>query len=214
MKTYNHTLQQKLSSSTTNNIQFERPFKYTKECTPKDYCQLIEIIESYVDQRFDKYNKKIIVSVGSGRAQMEMHSNDHYVCLDIDKRAAKFAMKYLFRKKSNVIVQHYNIKEGLLFLLHKIHRHIPSSLEIVVLFQHPSPRNDPVVRDVLIQGAMNCCEMCIRKIVSSIHFVYDWHTNRNCWGRNELKTLIMHQISCRSQLLELHFYQGYKHIHW
>jgi hypothetical protein len=131
---------------------------------------LIEIIESYVDQLFDKYNKKIIVLVGSGCAQIEVHSNNLYVCLDIDKRAlycAKFAMKYLFRKKSNVIVQHYNIKEGLLFLLHKIHRHIPSSVEIVVLFQHPSPRNNPVVRDVLIQGAMSCYKMCIRKIVSN-----------------------------------------------
>ncbi len=55
-----------------------------KECPPKDYCQLIEIIESYVDQQIDKYNKKIIVSVGSGRAQMEMHmsvlilTNVHY----------------------------------------------------------------------------------------------------------------------------------------
>jgi hypothetical protein len=129
MKTYNHTLQQKLSSSMTNYIQFKRPFKYMKGCLPKDYCRLIEIIESYVDQRIDKYNKKIIVLVGSGRAQMEMHSNNLYVCLDIDKRAlysVKFAMKYLFRKKSNIIVQHYNIKEGLSFLLHKIHRHIPS----------------------------------------------------------------------------------------
>jgi hypothetical protein len=153
MKTYNHTLQQKLSLLTTNYIQFKRPFKYMKECTPKDYCQLIEIIESYVDQPIDKYNKKIIVLVGSGHAQMEMHSNNLYVCLDIDKRAlycAKFAMKYLFRKKSNVIVQHYNIKEGLLFLLHKIHRHIKSYVGIVVLFQHPSPRNNPVVWDVLI----------------------------------------------------------------
>jgi hypothetical protein len=131
---------------------------------------MIEIIESYIDQLFDKYNKKIIVLVGSGRAQMEVHSNDLYVCLDIDKHAlycAKFAMKYLFRKKSNIIDQHYNIKEGLSFLLHKIHRHIPSSVEIVVLFQHRSPRNNPVVRDVLIQGAMNCCKMCIRKIVSN-----------------------------------------------
>ena len=51
---------------------------------------------------------------------------------------------------------------------------------------------------------MNCCEMCIRKIVSSINFVYDWHPNRNCWERNELKTLIMRQIYW-SQLLELHF---------
>ncbi len=38
MKTYNHTLQQKLSSLTTNYIQFKRPFKYMKECPPKDNC--------------------------------------------------------------------------------------------------------------------------------------------------------------------------------
>jgi len=53
---------------------------------------------------------------------MEMHSSDLHVCIDIDKRAlfcAKFAMSYLFRKKGNVIIQHYNIKEGLSHILKK-----------------------------------------------------------------------------------------------
>ena len=38
---------------------------------------------------------------------------------------------------------------------------------------------------------MDCMEMCFMEIVASIHFVYDWHPNKNCWNINELKTLIM-----------------------
>ena len=29
------------------------------------------------------------------------------------------------------------------------------------------------------------------EIVANIHFVYDWHPNKNCWNVNELKTIIM-----------------------
>ncbi len=64
----------------------------------------------------------IIVSVGCGRAEMEMHSSDLHVCIDIDKRAlfcAKFAESYLFRKKGNVIIQHNNINKGLSHILKK-----------------------------------------------------------------------------------------------
>jgi hypothetical protein len=38
---------------------------------------------------------------------------------------------------------------------------------------------------------MECMEMCFIEIVSSVHFVYDWHSNRNCWDINELKSIIM-----------------------
>jgi hypothetical protein len=138
---------------------------------------------------------------------MEMHSDNLCICLDIDKCAfffEKFAMKYLFRrKKSNVIFQHFNIK-GLSVSISKIHKEIPSSVDILVLFQHPSPQIDTVIRDVLIQGAMHCCLMCIRNMVQSIHFIYDWHANRNSWKINKLKMLIMHQSSL-SILSELIF---------
>jgi hypothetical protein len=63
--------------------------------------------------------------VGCGREEMEIHSSDLHVCIDINKRAlfcAKFAMSYLFRKKGNVIIQHYNIKEGLSHILKKNQR--------------------------------------------------------------------------------------------
>jgi hypothetical protein len=29
------------------------------------------------------------------------------------------------------------------------------------------------------------------RIVGSVHFVYNWHPNKNCWNVNELKTIIM-----------------------
>jgi hypothetical protein len=38
---------------------------------------------------------------------------------------------------------------------------------------------------------MECLGMCFMEIVASVHFVYAWHPNKNCWNINELKTLIM-----------------------
>ncbi len=136
-RTYNHTLQQKVSA-TTDYIQFEALFKYMKELPREEYGKktshrnfkpriphsyiyqysagLLDIIQSYSDTHQNKFYNKIIVSVGCGRAQMEMHSSNLHICLNINKRTlfcTKFAMKYLFRKKSHLILQHYNMKEGL-----------------------------------------------------------------------------------------------------
>jgi hypothetical protein len=38
---------------------------------------------------------------------------------------------------------------------------------------------------------MECLEMCYMEKVASVHFVYNWHTNKNCWNVNEFRTLIM-----------------------
>ncbi len=87
------------------------------------------------------------MSVGCGRAEMEIHSSDLHVCIDINKRAlfcAKFAVSYLFRKKGNVIIQHYNINEGLSHILKKIRERLPS-IELIVLFQHPNPSANSIV---------------------------------------------------------------------
>ncbi len=135
--------------------------------------------------------------MGCGRAQMEMHSSNLHICLDMNKRAlfcAKSAMKYLFRKKSNIILQHYNMKEGLAQLITTIHTKIPS-VDLIILFQHPPPSIDPLVRDILIEGTMECMSMCMMDIVSSVHFVYDWYPNRNCWNMNELKSLVIRESS-------------------
>jgi hypothetical protein len=65
------------------------------------------------------------------------------------------------------------------------------TVESIVLFQHPNPSEKRIVQDFLIKGIMDCLEMCFMEIVASVHFVYDWHANKNCWNINELKTLIM-----------------------
>jgi hypothetical protein len=217
----------------TDFIRFEAPFKYMKESPHKEYskkisyanfkpriphsfhyqysAELLDIIQSYSDKHQNKFNNKIIVSVGCGSAQMEMHSSNLHMSLNINKRAlfcAKFAMKYLFRKKSNLILQHYNMKEGLAQLTTKIQIQIPS-VNLIALFQHPSPSIDPVVRDVLIGGTMECMSMCIMDIVSSFHFVYIRHSNRNIWNINELESLII-QESSLSHLLALTFRDNIK----
>jgi hypothetical protein len=126
---------------------------------------LLDIIQSYSDTHQNEFYNKIIVSVGCGRAQMEMHSSNLHICLNINKGTLfceKIAMKYLLRKKSNLILQHYNMKEGLAQLITTIHTKIPS-VDLIVLFQHPSPSIDPVVRDVVIGGTMECMSMCMIK---------------------------------------------------
>jgi hypothetical protein len=143
---------------------------------------------------------------------MEMHSCDLHICLDIDKRAlfcAKLAMRYLFRKKSNVILQHYNMNEGLSHILTQIREKLPT-VELIVLFQHPNPSEKRIFWDVLITGIMECLEMCFMTIVESFHFVYDWHLNKNSWNVNELKTIIMDNSNIK--LLECLNFSGNRSI--
>jgi hypothetical protein len=85
--------------------------------------------------------------VGCGRAEIEMHSSDFHVCIDINKCAlfcAKFAVSYLCMKKGNVIIQHYNINKGLSHILKKIRERLPS-IELILLFQHSNPSANSIV---------------------------------------------------------------------
>jgi hypothetical protein len=75
-------------------------------------------------------------------------------------------------------------------ILKKIREMLPS-IELIVLFQHPNPSANSIVRNNLITGIMECMEMCFMEIVSSVHLVCDWHSKRNCWDMNELKSIIM-----------------------
>ncbi len=124
---------------------------------------------------------------------MEMHSCDLHICLEFDECAlfcAKFAISYLFRKKDNIIFQHYNMKEGLSNIVTQIQEKL-TTVELRVLFQHPNPSEKRIVHNVLIRGIIDCLEMCFMEMVASVHFVYNWHPNKNCWNINEPKTLIM-----------------------
>ncbi len=98
----------------------------------------------------------------------------------------------------NIVIQHYNINEGLSQILKKVKEWLPS-IELIVLFQHPNPSEKSIVRNFLIKGIMECLEMCFMEIVVSIHFVYNWHSKKDCWDVNELKTIIMR--NCNINLL-------------
>jgi hypothetical protein len=161
-KKFDVTLHQKLSQS-SGFIQFEAWFKFMKDSPPKNYSKifgcvqhslhgmvnwshhsysdlLLQIIDSYCTGRDDRSHNRIIVSVGCGRAEMEMHSWDLHICLDIDKRAlfyAKFAISFMFRKKGNIILQRY-MNKGLQNIVTQIREKL-TTVELIVLFQHPNP---------------------------------------------------------------------------
>jgi hypothetical protein len=102
---------------------------------------LLQIIDSYCMGRVDRIHNRIIISVGCGRAEMEMHSCDLHICLDMDKRAlfcAKFAISYLFRKKDNTILLHYTMNKGLSNIVTQIQEKL-TAVKLIVLFQHPNP---------------------------------------------------------------------------
>jgi hypothetical protein len=168
-KKFNITLHQKLAQS-SGFIQFQAWFKFMKDSPPKNYSKIFgcfkhflhgmvnwsyhscsdlfeQIIDSYCTGRVDRIHNRMIVSVGCGRAEMEMHSCNLYICLDIDKRAlfcAKFSMRYLFRKKGNIILQHYNMNKGLSTILTQIQEKL-TTVELIVLFQHPNPSEKRIV---------------------------------------------------------------------
>ncbi len=66
---------------------------------------------------------------------------------------------------------------------------------MIVIFQHPSSSNDPVLRDVLIKGTLECMSVCAMYIVACVHFIYDRCHNRKCWKKNEVKELIIQKCS-------------------
>ncbi len=108
---------------------------------------LLQIIDSYCMERVDRIHNRMIVSVGCGRAEMEMHSCDLHNCLDIDKCAlfcAKFAISYLFRKKGNIILLHSNMNEGLSNIVTRIQEKLTTA-KLIVLFQHRNPNKKRIV---------------------------------------------------------------------
>jgi hypothetical protein len=82
------------------------------------------------------------------------------------------------------------MNEGLSKIVTQIQEKL-TTVELIVLFQHPNPSEKRIVQDVLIRGIMDCLEMCFMEIVASVHFVYYWQPDKNCWNIHELKTLIM-----------------------
>ena len=136
-----------------------------------------------------KKNDRVIVSIGSGRAETEMQSGELCVCLDKDKKSlytCAFASKYLWKERSNIVFLRYDLKDGIFNLLSAIKGAV--NLPVVVLFQHPSPSKANKNRVALKCTFRDCVLAKEQNIVESIHFVYDTksETKGNCWKEKEL----------------------------
>ncbi len=156
---------------------------------------LLNVIRSHSINYYQNF-ERIVISVCSGSAQTEMHSSpsDLNLRLDVNKRSmytAIFSLKYLYRRKSNMIIQHYNMKEGFHHLVSTIRSY--TRLPIVILFQHPSPSTQVGLCEVMIKAALECMYLISINVVTSIHFVYDWTTivGKTCWQKNELRHLLI-----------------------
>lgn len=160
--------------------------------------RLIDYIQSYLNaSTFDR----IILSVCSGRSEIEMQSNDLCVCFDINKRslyASKFAEQYMSSRKGNVLYHYHNMQHGLFALLRDIRHRV--NMPVDVLFQHPCPTGD---NNSIAFASKDCIQALLQDAVNSIHFVYDTHlSNRKTfWKGNQLQHLSLAKCADLSDLL-------------
>ncbi len=124
------------------------------------------------------------MSVCSGRSQTEVHSDDLCLCLDKDKQslfATAFALKYLCRRKNNIVYCHQKMENGLLNILTSL-QHI-CCVPLVVLFQHPSPVSRDKSGNYLAEASRQCIMALGDGIIDSIHYIYDVHesSSKTSW---------------------------------
>jgi hypothetical protein len=141
--------------------------------------KLIQILKSQVLKPPAK-TERIIVSVCSGRSEVEMQSSDLCLCLDKCKKsiyAGAFGYKYL-----HALI--LSISKGI-------------KLPVLVLFQHPSPTKDKRARDVLASASADYLKGLLDKSIEGVYYVYNSHTStfKNSWKYNELKELILSKCS-------------------
>ena len=161
---------------------------------------LVSTLHSFVNSS-TLYNR-IVVSVCSGRAETESHSQpgDVCLCLDVDLTAlfaSKVADYFKWKRqgKRNIISGYHNMKEGLRTLLHAIKSQ--TNLPVHVLFQHLAPSSDPTSkagkksRDVIASASKDCISALQEKMVESVHYVYDYNSSssKTTWKGDDLKRL-------------------------
>jgi hypothetical protein len=139
--------------------------------------------------------KRIVVSLCAGRAETELLSEDLCICMDVGKRAlfsSLFALRYMYRKKANIIYHRRDMSVGVYSLLQTIWK--ISELPVVVLFQHPCPTKS---RDKLSRSASDCFRTLSDYFIDSVHFVYDSHVNlnKNCLNYHSLKNILTEDCS-------------------
>ena len=134
---------------------------------------------------------RVVVSVCAGRCETESQAKptDLVVCFDVDKRAmlaGKFAYKYVWpRTKRNVIFHHHNMATGLKEILANFRA--STGVEVVVLFQHPSPSGDRSSRGALAAAGRDCVSALLLGHASEMHFVFDCHSQKNTWTGAKLQ---------------------------
>jgi hypothetical protein len=162
---------------------------------------MLESVSKYCSE-IPMKNKRLIVSIGAGRAETEINSNDICVCLDKNKKSlysCAFACKHLKKTKIPIIFHQYNMKDGgLVKLLTSIKK--VSNLSIQILFQHPSPSSDIKNKRILQSTIQECINAQRIYVVESIHFVYDSTPNARgtSWGRHELHNLV-HDLCVKNE---------------
>jgi hypothetical protein len=155
-----------------------------------------EMVSKFLKNFFhlSKY-KRIVVLLCAGRAETELLSKDLCICMDVDKRAlfsSLFALRYMYRKKANIIYHRRDMSVGIYSLLETIWK--ISELPVVVLFQHSCPTTS---KDRLSRSASDCFCALSDYFIDSVHFVYDSHVilNKNCWNYQSLKNVLTEDCS-------------------
>jgi hypothetical protein len=161
------------------------------------FCQAEIMLESVAKHcsQITIEHKRLIVSIGAGRAETEMNSNDLCICLDKDKKSlysCAFARKYLMKSKSPLVFGQYNMKDGGIIKLLKSIKMV-TKLPLQILFQHPSPSQANENRSVLQSTFIECIKAQREELVERIHFVYDStpdNVRGTSWKTTELYDMV------------------------
>jgi hypothetical protein len=139
--------------------------------------------------------KRIVVLLCAGRVETELLSEDLCICMDVDKQGlfpSLIALRYVYRKKANIIHHRRDMSVGIYSLLETIWK--ISELPVVVLFQHSCPTTS---KDRLSRSASDCFCALSDYFIDSFHFVYGSHINlnKNCWNYQSLKNVLSEDCS-------------------
>jgi hypothetical protein len=52
---------------------------------------------------------------------------------------------------------------------------------------HPNPSKDDASRNVIAKAGFDCVCALQTRIISSVHFVFDYHPTKTCWTQDSLQ---------------------------
>lgn len=158
---------------------------------------LVNVLSSYSR---NLRSNRIIVSVCTGRSGTELQGDDLCLCMDIDKRSlfnSAMTARYLSKSKSTVFY-HQDMREKLDLLLVKIRKVL--QIPVVVLFQHPNPKDV----DAVTAAGRACTRMLMSDVIEQVVVVYDVHPGKNCWSYAHLSNAIIGKEKTKSYIQVSH----------